>query len=188
VLAETGRRADAVVAFDEAERMLDRAASERARVAGRTLRGFLDHAQVPALIDQARAHQASSDYVRFAIRLVERLIAVDAPDALVIDPEGCAFRPPGGAVVELSRRVTAKRILAALSHARFENPGRALSTLELFAVGWPGEHPHVTSAQNRVWVAIANLRSLGLRTLLRSSGDGYLLDPEVPMIRRPLTR
>jgi tetratricopeptide (TPR) repeat protein len=38
---------------------------------------------------------------------------------------------------------------------------------------------HALHAANRVYVAVSTLRSLGLRDVVLSGGDGYLIDPEV---------
>lgn len=72
-----------------------------------------------------------------------------------------------------------RRILLALATARSEAPGAALSWEKLVSAGWPSEHPKVDAAKNRVYGAIAGLRSLGLRDLLLSRDEGYLLDPAV---------
>jgi predicted Ser/Thr protein kinase len=83
-----------------------------------------------------------------------------------------------GVFVDLNRRSTLRRILAALARAHYEAPGRALSRAELFEAGWPGEQIDPRSEANRVYVAVAELRKLGLKGALESDGEGYLLTPE----------
>jgi predicted Ser/Thr protein kinase len=83
-----------------------------------------------------------------------------------------------GEFVDLNRRVTLRRILAALARAHYEHPGKTLSRTELFAAGWPGEQIDPRSEANRVYVAIAELRKLGLKGALESDGEGYLLTPD----------
>jgi DNA-binding winged helix-turn-helix (wHTH) protein len=80
--------------------------------------------------------------------------------------------------VDLSRRVTLRRILSALARAHYEQPGKTLSRSDLFAAGWPGEQIDPRSEANRVYVAIAELRKLGLKGALESDGEGYLLTPD----------
>ena len=58
-----------------------------------------------------------------------------------------------------------------------------MSVNALFRAGWPGERIHKSSAANRVRVALATLRGLGLRDVLEHNGDGYLLDPRVEIAR-----
>ena len=49
----------------------------------------------------------------------------------------------------------------------------------LIACGWPGERIVAKSGASRVYVALSTLRKLGLRDLLLSRDDGYLLDAQV---------
>ena len=53
----------------------------------------------------------------------------------------------------------------------------------LVSVGWPDERLTREAAANRLYVAIATLRRLGLRDILQSRDDGWLLDPRIPVIR-----
>jgi hypothetical protein len=52
---------------------------------------------------------------------------------------------------------------------------------DLFRAGWPGERASQRAAANRVRVALATLRKLGLRDHLITTGDGYLLDPDLDL-------
>jgi len=70
-----------------------------------------------------------------------------------------------------------KRILAALVDARAASAGVALDRDALLARGWPDERLHPDAASKRLRVAVATLRSLGLRDVLLTRDDGYLLDP-----------
>ena len=49
----------------------------------------------------------------------------------------------------------------------------------MFAAGWPGDNVQPDAAVNRVRVAVATLRKLGLRPHLVTRGDGYMLAPEL---------
>jgi hypothetical protein len=124
------------------------------------------------------------------IRLAARLLRAElsalegAPPAragAALSPEvaadGSWFSPRGGTPVDLSRRPVLRAILARLVERLHQIPGAALSLAELFASAWPDERPRRGVAENRVYVAIATLRSLGLRDVLRTRDKGYLLDP-----------
>ena len=52
-----------------------------------------------------------------------------------------------------------------------------MSTRELIERVWPGEELVEGSGQNRIYVALAGLRKLGLREALKRCPDGYALDP-----------
>jgi hypothetical protein len=101
---------------------------------------------------------------------------------LVVARDGRWFRAPQGEVVELDRYGTARRLLVALASARRDAPGVPLSSEQLLKAGWPGENPSLASGRNRVYVAIAQLRSFGLRGVLVRDQGGYLLDPGVAII------
>lgn len=193
LVATRGRTGEAKRAIRRGEELL-RDAHDELRLATVRVHGvhlLEDAAEIRARLAEGRDHAALSDDVRFALRLAEP-VARDAvssafdPQALVIDDERGAFRPPGGSVVDLSRKAAPRRLLAVLSSERLERPGATLSTAALFAAGWPGERAREDSAQNRVYVALTTLRALGLRGILQSGGDGYRLDPAIPLVRAPL--
>jgi hypothetical protein len=83
----------------------------------------------------------------------------------------------GGRRIALDGRPPLWRIVLALVAAQAE--GRALGTAELFECGWPGERASRECRTNRVYVAVATLRRLGLRGLVVRSTGGYSLDAEV---------
>ena len=41
---------------------------------------------------------------------------------------------------------------------------------------------HPEAARNRLHVAISTLRKLGLKEALQNRGDGYLVDPDMPVV------
>ena len=83
--------------------------------------------------------------------------------------------------MNLSRRRTVKRILAILAKARAENPGEVLDAHTLVERGWPGEVFEVRAGLMRLYVTINTLRKLGLEEVLQTHGEGYRLDPDVPI-------
>jgi predicted ATPase len=101
--------------------------------------------------------------------------------ALVVEPEGRWFEPPGGERVSCERRRPLRRILLALARARVDTPGRSLPREELQATGWPGERPKPAAARNRLDVALHELRKLGLRGILRATDAGCRFDEAVPL-------
>lgn len=142
-----------------------------------------------AALDTARAalsdHQSlqdSDDYLRLASQLLARSLARYAtPEAqAVFDRHGAHFALPGQARVSLDGPL--RRVLAALLEARLESPGAAISVQALAGAAWPDEQILEAAAKNRVRVAIANLRSLGLRTAIHTRQDGYLIAEELPLL------
>lgn len=85
------------------------------------------------------------------------------------------FMVRGALRVELANRAVLRRLLAALTHA----PGEPIQTGELISHGWPSERMSTSSARNRLYFAINELRRLGLRGILVHADGGYLLDAEV---------
>jgi tetratricopeptide (TPR) repeat protein len=122
----------------------------------------------------------------------EALVALEAPPqgtndteeylgTLRVTPSRDGFHDADGAFVDLKRKRVAARVLSALvdAHAR----GEALSARELFERGWPGQHAiGEESAMNRLRVAVARLRGLGLGTYLVTTAEGYLLPPDLEVV------
>ena len=74
-------------------------------------------------------------------------------------------------------------ILVRLVQEHRENPGAGLPLEALLEAGWPGEKVMASAGANRVYVALTSLRKFGLRKILLSRDDGYLLDPATPVQR-----
>jgi predicted ATPase/Tfp pilus assembly protein PilF len=210
LLASQGNGEEAAVALERGERLLDRLddpiGHALLRVAGGFLHIFKARTELSAgrvddarghvvrareIIDRARAGAPSladrSDDVRLCLRILERDLSSvdDAPSPaggeLLIAPEASWCRPPGGAWQDLRDRQAVRRILLRLIEHQREAPGRGLSLQELQIAGWPGERILPAAASNRIYVAMNQLRKLGLKDLLRKGGDGYFLDPGLPV-------
>lgn len=126
------------------------------------------------------------EIVRVALSLLDASFGIDRDkrDVLQIGPGARWFRAPGGkGPVDLSRRQSLRLVLAELATRREADPGVGLSASDLFEVGWPGERIDNGSANNRVRVAVATLRKLGLRGLLVGGRGGYRLSPSVALER-----
>ena len=101
---------------------------------------------------------------------------------LCVASDGSWFVLRSGPRTELDRRQTLRGILAALVARRRDRPNEPLSADALLVAGWPGERIDDDAGRNRVRVAISTLRSMGLRDVLLSQDDGYLLDPNVAIM------
>jgi predicted ATPase len=195
VLADQSALEEARRELDEAERRVvgrDAVALELVRLH----RAFVDFAEqdeeaASARITAAQAPRAGdgpslaaiNDDARLVLRILGRRFAERAGPHLVIGPEGCWFRVPGGEPQSLDRFTSARRILHHLADARLTNPGRGVPGDVLFDAGWPDVAIAAQSANNRLYVALAKLRKLGLKVLLLRNDDGYYLDPSVPLER-----
>ncbi|WP_437322455.1 hypothetical protein [Sorangium sp. So ce394] len=69
------------------------------------------------------------------------------------------------------------RIVTALVDRHDEAPDAALSLQDLFEAGWPGERPVANAGANRVYVALTQLRRMGLRDVIERNEHGYRLAP-----------
>lgn len=135
-----------------------------------------------------------SEEVRVAKRLLEASLAragdlpteppSQSPEAtrLVVGHEARWFEV-GEHRVELARGRAQRLVLERLVDHRLAAPGAALGLDALFEAGWPGERARPQSAKNRVYVTLTKLRNLGLRGVVQSRDDGFLLDPRVEVVR-----
>jgi predicted ATPase/tetratricopeptide (TPR) repeat protein len=135
-----------------------------------------------------------SAVLRFEVRLLEeqlppRLVArlrAESLDpnarALLVAHDTSWFRPPGGDLVDLGGRPLMGRLLGHLVAARRIRPGAPQPPDTLVQAGWPGERMLSESAAARLHTSIGRLRRAGLGRTLVFCDDGYLLDPEVPLL------
>jgi len=142
----------------------------------------------PRMLEDIEQRAGDSADVRLMLRYARGQLlprTVEAPQSLLqIGPQARWFQAPGSAVVSLRRKQRLRRLLAALVEQRVSAPGRVLSREALFAAAWPGEKIGIESAHNRLYVAIATLRRLGLAGVLHTQTDGYLLDAATTLVRR----
>jgi hypothetical protein len=162
---------------------IDLARARRARVDGNDADAEAREARIDERLEAMRSGRVTPPQkVRAALRLLEQarsLPVTRVQDALAIGPEGSWFRSPGADKVDLARRHNLRRVLAALIERKENEPGRGMSSEDIFGAGWPGERASRDAAVNRVRVAIATLRKLGLRPHLLTRSDGYVIDPDV---------
>ncbi len=121
------------------------------------------------------------------VRLALHVWATTAPapaggqERIVICPEGTWFRMPGADRVDLHHRRPLRRILNALVEAWLRSPGTAVPIDSLVRSAWPDQTLAAKTGASRIYVAIGELRSLGLRGALLQRGTGYLLDHNAPI-------
>jgi predicted ATPase len=129
--------------------------------------------------------ERQSDDVRFASRMLDRVVPTDAPReslsarALVVAEDATWIDLPSGKRIDLRRRAVQRRLVECLVRKRIAEPGVSVTVAELVAAGWPGEKLAESSAQNRLHVALATLRADGLRDLLLRDSTGYALDAAI---------
>ena len=101
-------------------------------------------------------------------------------DGWALAADGSTFRGEDGREAVIPARSPLRRILGFLV-ARWREGGSPCTVYELGEVGWPGEQPIPEAIANRVYVAIATLRKLGLRSLIVRSDAGYSIDKRRPV-------
>jgi tetratricopeptide (TPR) repeat protein len=190
-LATAGDYAGARAALEDAERAGAMCPSEpalaatlqihRLSLALRTGEARDPVAAVAAARALATAHP--SDDSRFALRLLLSAVGPTTPrpeSTLVVWSEGRAFRLPLAARrVDLPSRSPVRRILMLLASRRMDAPGDVVPVEAIIEAGWQGERIRPEAALNRVYVALATLRKLGLREALVTAAGGYCLDPAI---------
>ena len=183
LLASMGQVAEAESEFQRAERLLSAGGHPFIREALRLHRLHL------APFDERRAALAAagtlSHGVRFATRLLKSTLPREDVPTLTVAKDARHF-VLGGTQVDLTRRGSLRRILAALVEARSSSEDststRALNVRELIEVGWPGEVMRDDAASNRLRVAITTLRKLGLADVLVTRDDGYVLSASIVVL------
>ncbi|MBL9022005.1 MAG: helix-turn-helix domain-containing protein [Myxococcales bacterium] len=171
---------------------LDLARAEAAQ--GDPLAAGAHRAAARRRLTRAASGDLAQTDMRIARRLLESALGAAVPsessearpglstsDALIIEPTGSWFRAPGEAVVDLSRRAPLRHILSLLLDARLSAPGSPVSTLEIMHTVWTDTRD-LPVLQNRLRVAIATLRKLGLAPSLLTRGGGYILDPRIEVL------
>lgn len=128
--------------------------------------------------DQGEDQKMARRLLRLALGAGEE---APPPVRIIVAQDGSVFDAPGVGRVDLGRRYTLHRLLAALVEVRLRSPGAGLELDALREAGWPGERMSHASGANRVYVAIATLRREGLSDVLVKRPEGYMLDPAVPL-------
>lgn len=165
---------------------LELALALRAFAAGADLQHQSLLAAAKARTGRSRPRSAPArgcDELRLAARILRAAVLRHARlgRGLLVASDGAWLRAPGKPRANLAPKKVLRRLVNALVERRLTTPAVPLSRSELVHAGWPGERVAGAAASNRLQVALAQLRKLGLeRTLLRR-GDGYQLDPQVAL-------
>jgi hypothetical protein len=156
---------------------------EPSRVALSVQRAHLDLGRCDRATARGRLDRASSGPTTSDVRLASLTLraALDRPETrgLEVADDAAWFRLDGRDTPVVQRLL--RRLLHELAVARIESPGRALGVDDVCRAVWPGERILPRAARRRVQVAISTLRASGLRDVLHTSDQGYMLDPKVPV-------
>lgn len=85
--------------------------------------------------------------------------------------------------ISFRRGQLARRLLGALVEAHDSSPGVPLPSKALLDAGWPGDRSKPEALDNRLWVALSRIRSMGLHSMLERVEGGYRLAPSVQVVR-----
>lgn len=143
-----------------------------------------------AVAEAIRAHGAAPEEVMTGLEMLRGSIGrwlAGASGAVSAPTHGRWLVTPTGRHVDLTRRPTLRRLVAALVEGRIERPGEAIPPAELIAAGWTDEPADHESAMNRLRVAICRLRQLGLESAIVTTNSGWMLDPKTPVVRERLS-
>ena len=147
---------------------------------GESLRDILTHAL--SVNPEARPNASTfAKQLRHVAMPSGPVVSSDEPvreAAIALAPDGRWFQIAGYAPHDLTRRRALRLILLKLVEHHRDARGAAVSLDELIDAGWPGEKMVGDTGSSRAYVALSKLRKMGLRDLLKTRDDGYLLDPE----------
>ena len=147
----------------------------------RALRAFLAIAagEAPTL-EAARSREA-----RRIAELARSLVAHAGPTGPRLDvaEDDRWFRVEEGESVDLTRKRALRAVLGGLVAQHLAHPGEPLTIDGVLEAGWPGERMSPESGSRRVYVTINRLRNMGLGELLLTTGEGYMLAPQVDLRR-----
>ena len=124
------------------------------------------------------------DWCETPLELLDDVLAsrADRRDLKLLD-DGDRAILPGGEEIELDTRYVLRRLLLALCDTHDAHPGRSMTLEELVEAGWPDEQMTYESGIRRVYSAIRNLRKLGFEDVVLTGEDGYLIDPDIRVLR-----
>lgn len=136
----------------------------------------------------ANAHSAAEgEEVRSALRILERFVRHGSvrprPLVLHVATDARWLITPGQGLVDLARKPVLRRLLDLLVRRRERAPGAPVTTAQLLRQGWPNQRARPDAALNRLYVALARLRDLGLEPALEKTTHGYFIRPDVSIER-----
>lgn len=179
-LASTDELDAARVAFEHAERLRGQLAQPGIDAAFaihashvELARARLSHSDPTVSVPDAPA----GDDARLAARILRRALerAEEARDAIQVAADGSWFQTSEGERVDLESRAALRQLMACLAETRRRDPDALVSVDALIAAGWPERRSATKAAKNRLHVALATLRKLGVGDHLERVEGGYRL-------------
>jgi hypothetical protein len=125
---------------------------------------------------------------RLLARILERVLSRSRPpprssEPLRIEAALRWIEPPNGKRLACVARPVMRRVLIALVDAHGTSPGRPIPADTLVRMAWPGERMLRESGKHRLQVMILRMRQLGLRDVVLTTDEGYLLAPDLTVER-----
>jgi hypothetical protein len=138
----------------------------------------------PRALQALQAEAPANGHARASLEIVVQSSSrkPEVARALVVSRHGTFFRLGDAPLVMVTQRGPLGRLLVALAQERLAKPGRVVPDGTLTERTWPGERLVPSAQKNRLHVAIATLRKLGLRGVLLRRGEGYFLANDVTTI------
>lgn len=135
-------------------------------------------------LDELEAERFPYEHGRISVLLARTLFGDGAPsvERLVVTRGRKTVSLDGAGEVDLADRPVLWRLVRTLVEQHRTHPGKALDPSILIAAGWDGESMLARAARNRLHVALATLRQLGLRTVIVRHPGGYLLRPGLEVL------
>jgi hypothetical protein len=116
---------------------------------------------------------------RLLVRTLDELegppSGVRSSPEMIVGPQAHWLELPSGRRLELAGALL-RTFVRALSDKRLREPGEPLTVQDLITIAWPDERMLPRAGKLRVWNVITRLRNLGLRDVLVTRGDGYMID------------
>lgn len=135
------------------------------------------------LVPMLRGEPLTAERVTQAAKPTALTEQVAAP-TLIVGPQAHWIKlPDEDEPLDLARKVVLARIVEGLVVAWEQEPGQGLDVEQILELGWPGQTLLPSAGANRVYVAMNNLRKLGLDPLLIRGQQGYMLSPHVQVLR-----
>jgi hypothetical protein len=135
----------------------------------------------PAELDRLEHDCPAYEHARLSVQILRRTLG--APPRIgrriAFSERDRTIELDDGPEIALSHRDALYRIAAALL------AGTRANADDLARIGWPGEKISARSARNRVHVALATLRKLGLGAAIVRTQDGYAIAPSISIVRVP---
>lgn len=119
------------------------------------------------------------DEIRLALRIAQHYRHANK---LLVCADGSGFCTTEDKWIDLRRRPLLGRLLVALATNRLQEATGGLRTCDLVDRGWPGERMREDAAANRLYVALSELRKLGLSQHFSNTRERYRLSEQTAVL------